>query len=152
MYLEKVKAQIKELQSMNIVGRLVPCSEGEVRAIEKRLGNKLPAAYREFLLLMGQKDGGLLGRDWLYEYLEIFQEDAIELMRRDGFPVTLPADAFVFLMHDGYQFDFFCISEGDDPPVYHYIECDDEIALKISIPHYSIYIQDIIEAKGSLSK
>lgn len=34
----------------------------------------------------------------------------------------LPADAFVFLMHQGYQFSFFALAKGDDPAVSSYLE------------------------------
>ena len=151
MYLEKVKARIEELQSRQVVGRLVPCSVEEVHVLEEQLGRTLPAVYREFLLLMGQRAGGLLGgTNWLYEDLNVIQEDAVELMQRDRFPVLLPPDTFVFLMHQRYQFGFFRLTEGDDPPVYFYMESDDEISLKISASHYSIFLFDIIEAEGKL--
>src|ERR1051326_8785008 len=115
MYLEKVKAQVEELQGRHLIGQLVPCSEEEVHALENQLGRALPAAYREVRLLMGQRTGGLLGgTSWLYEDLEFIQDDALDLMRRDRFPVLLPPDAFVFLMHEGYQFAFFRLTEGDD--------------------------------------
>jgi hypothetical protein len=151
VYLEKVKAQVEELQSRHLIGQLVPCSEEEVHALENQLGRALPAAYREFLLLMGQRTGGLLGgTNWLYEDLEVSQDDAVELMRRDRFPVLLPSDAFVFLMHQRYQFMFFRLTEGDDPPVYYYIESDNEIALKIHASRYSVLLFNIIDAEGRL--
>lgn len=151
MYLEKVQAQIEELQSRHLIGQLVPCSEEDIHTLENQLGQTLPDAYREFLLLMGRRTGGLLGgTNWLYEDLEIMQEDAVELMRHDKFPVILPPDAFVFLMHQRYQFGFFRLTEGDDPPVYYYLESDDEIALKIASPHYSVFIFNIIEMEGKL--
>ena len=151
MYLEKVKAQIEELQRKLLIGQLVPCSEKDVHTLEDQLGQTLPAAYREFLLLMGRRTGGLLGgTSWLYDDLEVIQEDAVELLRRDRFPVILPPDAFVFLMHQRYQFDFFRLTEGDDPPVYYYLESDDEIALKIVSPHYSVFIFNIIEMEEKL--
>jgi hypothetical protein len=34
----------------------------------------------------------------------------------------MPPDAFVFWMHQGYQFCFFRTSDGDDPPVYYYLQ------------------------------
>lgn len=151
MYLENVRVRIEELQSRQLIGQLVPCSEEEVHTLKKQLGQTLPVAYQEFLLLMGRRAGGLLkGTNWLYEDLEFIQEDALDLMRRDRFPVLLPPDAFVFLMHHGYQFMFFRLTEGDDPPVYYYIESDDEISLKIHAPRYSILLFEIIEAEGKL--
>lgn len=49
-------------------------------------------------------------------------EDAKILLEENNFPEVLPADAFVFWMHQGYQFAFFRIGEGEDPPVYHFEE------------------------------
>lgn len=146
----KVKAQVEKMQALH-PSKIVPCTEEEARALEQKIGNSLPAAYQEFLLWMGRRSGGFLrGENWLYEHLEDIQLDAIELMRRDGFPVTLPPDAFVFLMHEGYHFAFFRTSEGDDPPVYEYIETDDEIALKISSSHYSNFLLDVFEQEAKL--
>jgi len=39
-----------------------PCTEEEVRALEEKLGQSLPAAYREFLLWMGH---GAKGGSWM---------------------------------------------------------------------------------------
>ena len=150
MYLDKVKARVEELHIIR-VEKMILCTEQEIRALEQKIGSSLPVAYQEFLLWMSRRSGGLLrGENWLYEHLEDIQLDAIELMRRDGFPVTLPADAFVFLMHEGYHFAFFRTSEGDDPPVYEYIETDAEIALKISSSHYSDFLLDVFEQEAKL--
>jgi len=46
----------------------------------------------------------------------------VELLEENQFPQTLPKDAFVFLMHQGYQFSFFRLSEGENPPIYFYCE------------------------------
>jgi hypothetical protein len=149
-YLEKVKARIEELHVL-YPDKIAPCTEEEVWALEKELGRALPAAYREFLLWMGHNDGNLQrGTNWLYEDLAFLQEDAVELMQRDAFPVTLPTDAFVFLMHEQYQFAFFRTSEGDDPPIYYYMESDDEIALSISTAHYSDFLLSLVEAVQKL--
>jgi SMI1 / KNR4 family (SUKH-1) len=146
IYLEKVKARVDELHVL-YPDKLVPCTAEEVERLEHKIGRSLPEAYREFLLWMGHWTGGLWrGTNWLYEDLDAIQEDAVELMQRDAFPVTLPPDAFVFLMHAHYQFAFFRTSEGDDPPVYMYVETDEEIALKISDSHYSDFLLDLVES------
>src|SRR5215469_1269484 len=145
-YLEQVKARVDELHVL-YPDRLVPCREEEVARLEQKIGRSLPEAYREFLLWMGHRTGGLWrGTHWLYEDLDAIQVDAVALMQQDAFPVTLPPDAFVFLMHAHYQFAFFRTSEGDDPPVYMYVETDEEIALKISNSHYSDFLLDLVEA------
>lgn len=44
------------------------------------------------------------------------------LLQDDCFPVPLPDDAYVFVMHQGYEFYFVKLSEGGNPPVYYYLE------------------------------
>ncbi len=122
MYLDKVIARLEELHIVR-PETIIPCTEEEVRSLEHQIGRSLPGAYREFLLWMGHSTGGLLrGSDYRYQDLISLQKWAVELMEEDGFPDPLPGDAFVFLMHQGYEFDFFRIGEGDDPPVYYFLE------------------------------
>lgn len=100
----------------------------EVERCEQALGAKLPNQYREFLLAIGH-DAGLLfqGTDILFRNVENLLElrkDAEDLLAENEETFTLPADAFVFSMHQGYEFNFFVTSEGNDPPVYQYVEGD----------------------------
>lgn len=59
-------------------------------------------------------------------YAGLYWEDTTKLQYWKAHPrvgrFTLPADAFVFSMHQGYEFNFFVICEGNDPPVYKYVE------------------------------
>lgn len=64
----------------------------------------------------------MLGSSFFYNDLIDNQKYAQELLEEDHFPIPLPPDAFVFFMHQGYQFSFFRESDGDDPPVYYYLE------------------------------
>jgi SMI1-KNR4 cell-wall len=50
------------------------------------------------------------------------QEEAVALLNYNNEDFILPTDAFVFSMHQGYEFKYFKTSEGDDPPVYQYVE------------------------------
>ena len=43
-------------------------------------------------------------------------------MRENEEGVELSKEDFVFSMHQGYEFTYFKLSEGDDPPVYQYVE------------------------------
>jgi hypothetical protein len=86
-------------------------------------GINLPRTYKDFLKIMGHGAGKFLrGSDCLYQHLPQIQEWAKQLLVENDFPQTLPEDAFVFFMHQGYQFSFFRLSEGDNPPTYSYCE------------------------------
>src|SRR6266851_6487960 len=122
MYLDQVKARLEDLHIVS-TDEIVPCTEDEVHTLERQLGFSLPGAYKEFLLWMGHGAGILLrGSDCFYQHLPPLRTWAEELLEENNFPEPLPEDAFVFFMHQGYQFNFFRISEGDDPPVHFYGE------------------------------
>ncbi|OIP75956.1 MAG: SMI1/KNR4 family protein [Oscillatoriales cyanobacterium CG2_30_44_21] len=104
------------------------CSLDEIAELEKQCGFNLPNIYRLVLLEMGHGAGDFwAGEDCFYDCLPLVQTWAKELLLEDNFPISLPDDAFVFFMHQGYQFDFFRFSEGDNPPVYSYLEGQSEI-------------------------
>jgi hypothetical protein len=97
------------------------CSEKEIEQLEEHIGAKLPQTYREFLTLMGH-DAGIFwrGTDYLYKSVFDLTEYARETMMDGSF--KLPNDAFVFSSHQGYFFAYFRLSDGDDPPIYSYME------------------------------
>lgn len=101
----------------------VPCTLAEVEDLEQWTGHRLPEVYREFLLWMGHAGGGLLeGSDCFYPHLRELPLLAQDLLEEDQCVKTLPGNTVVFFMHQGYQFDFFYLNDGDDPPVYWYLE------------------------------
>ena len=149
-YLEKAKARFEKLRIVR-PDQLRPCTEEEVRRLGQQVGLSLPEAYKEFLLWMGHGAGGFLrGSDCFYKQLIPLQRWAVELMEEDGFTAPLPADAFVFLMHQGYQFDFFRTGEGDDPPVYYYFEGAKEGSITIVYPHFSELLLALVEMDAEL--
>jgi hypothetical protein len=102
---------------------LSPCSDLEIIQLERQQGINLPSTYKDFLKMMGHGAGKFLrGLDCFYQHLPKIQEWAKQLLVENDFPQTLPEDAFVFFMHQGYQFSFFRLSEGDNPPTYSYCE------------------------------
>ncbi len=150
MYLDKVKARLSELRIVH-PDKIVPCTEEEVGILEGKIGRSLPAAYREFLLWMGRGTGGLFsGSECLYWDLLSLQKSAIELMQEDGFMEPLPEDAFVFLMHQGYQFNFFCTGEGNDPAVYYYLEEQTKSSITTIYPHYSDFLLAAVEYNAKI--
>lgn len=99
--------------------KLVGLSESEITAIQEKHAIALPSAYREFLSLMGRDDGGLFSNIILFPGLEKYRQQAYDMASQHGF--ELPLSAYVFQIDDS-GFRYFCLDEGDDPPVYEYIE------------------------------
>jgi len=99
------------------------CSEKEIEQLEKHIGSKLPQDYREFLILMGHRAGAFRrGSDYLYKDLFNLTDLTRDTLRGGSF--ELPNDAFVFFSHQGYIFTYFKLSDGDDPPIYTYMEME----------------------------
>ncbi len=123
MYLDDVKTLFAEVNAqVHLTDRVFPCSENEVSTLQQRLGFVFPQAYTEFLLWMGHGAGGFLqGEAVFYQDLPL-DEDARRLLTEDGITIPLPEDAFVFYMHQGYQFMFLRLTEGANPPVHYYGE------------------------------
>ncbi|MGH2412278.1 MAG: SMI1/KNR4 family protein [Microcystaceae cyanobacterium] len=122
MNLEKIKERLIALKLAS-PNEIEGCTHQEVIELEQQLGVKLPSSYQEFLLLMGFGAGQFLrGSDCFSQHLLDLQEAASELLEENHFPQSLPDDSFVFLMHQGYQFSFFRLLEGEDPPTYSYCE------------------------------
>ena len=145
MYIERVLNEIKIL-GVSDVEKFIPCTKDEVHQLEQEVHLTLPKAYKEFLLTMGKGASDfLIGSEFLYQHLPRLQETAKEMLTEDAFPQQLPADAFVFFMHQGYQFNFFRTSEGDDPPIYRYFEEKDVETFPCIYPHYTDFL--LVELK-----
>ncbi|HEY9852693.1 MAG TPA: hypothetical protein V6D28_24690 [Leptolyngbyaceae cyanobacterium] len=54
----------------------------------------------------------------------------------------------MFFMHQGYQFSFFRVYEGDDPPTYSYCEGTNETAFIKSHDRYSDFLMTEVEIHG----
>ena len=83
----------------------------------------LPARYREFVLCpSNEASQSLMGSDYDLGQLRELQEWARELLEENGNPFRLGNQDFVILMHQGYQFFFIPCDQGDNPPVYYWLE------------------------------
>jgi len=117
-YLKEVLNILKE----NSIG-LIPCSMAEVDDLELQIKRSLPLAYKEYLLTMGRYSGRLnAGTDCFYPDILDLGKDSVRLLEENNTGLKLPSDAFVFSMHQGYQFYFFKLLDGDDPQVFTYSE------------------------------
>lgn len=145
MYLDQIKKQLIELK-LALPQEQVGCTRNEVILIEQQLEINLPIVYQEFLLSMGHSAGKFLqGSDCFFQHLLFLQDWAVELLNENNFPQKLPEDVFVFYMHQGYQFSFFRLSEGDDPPTYSYCEGTNQTTFIISHKRFSDFLKTEVE-------
>jgi len=120
MYLQK---SMNLLSTVVPLPKLIPCTKAEIELLESQLQINLPGAYKQFLAWVGKGTGSfLVGSNCFYEHLPSLKRDAEELLEENDFATALPDDAFVFFMHQGYQFAFMRLSEGENPAIYYYHE------------------------------
>ena len=100
------------------------CSIDEINFLESKIGLKLQEIYKKFLLKFGRGAGEFfLGTDIFFDTIPDLREMAEELLEEDEGHYNLSSNAFVFSMHQGYQFMFFDLSNyKDDPTVFYYME------------------------------
>jgi hypothetical protein len=92
------------------------CTSEEITRIESKVGQRLPGVYRDFLAVVGRSSGGFMrGSDLACDQLLRINREARDLTREGG--LSLSSSAFVFLMHQGYQFLCFDLGAGADPEV-----------------------------------
>jgi hypothetical protein len=103
-------------------GQLCGLSEDVIRLIESDQPARLAGAYRLFLQLIGGGAGFFLrGSDVYYPKMLDLKEAACDLLSENESPFVLEDSDRVFLMHQGYCFDFLRGS-GPDPEVWSYSE------------------------------
>ncbi len=102
------------------------CSHKDIESIKKAQDiHYLPSVYLGFLKLFGRSAGGLFqGSDYAYEDLLTLKDEARRSMSWEEPPLQMPQGAFVFLGNQGVHFLYFLISDGDDPPVFSYVESE----------------------------
>src|SRR5215472_15285228 len=119
------------------------CTTEEIDELQRKFLVTLPETYVEWLKAMGRGAGKFLeGSDAFFPTLLELREGAEELLAENKSELVLPQDAFVFLMHQGYQFLYFRTAQPDpDPQVSHYLE-----GKGLSQPwnHLSDYFQQVL--------
>jgi hypothetical protein len=122
-------------------GKLRGLAPEDVAELERRLARPLPTCYRQLLLVMGRDAGEFfIGSDIFGKTIDgllDLQRAALDLITENGNRVRLPDAAFVFLMHQGYTFAYFRLDDGDDPPVFVYLEPDEHTR---AADHFSAFI------------
>lgn len=118
-----ILAGLQRLQAAGLLpsGSTGGCTPEEIDRIESQVGHRLPGVYVDFLSALGRSSGGFMrGSDFACGQLIRLNREARELVREGG--LSIPALAFVFLMHQGYQFLYFDVSGGSDPEVHRFEE------------------------------
>jgi hypothetical protein len=98
------------------------CSRTEVDALNALASHALPPVYLYFLERCGKGAGRwMLGSDCFYPAILSLKSWASELLKENGLG-PLPAEVFVFWMHQGYQFAYFELDASEDPVVHYFTE------------------------------
>lgn len=111
---------LREIQDSNSL--LKGINEAEIRSLEDEASVKLPLVYVKFLMAMGSYASFLAGESYLIEDVHDLRKGAEYTLKADNFNYILGADDFVFSSSQGTAYYFFRLSEGEDPPVYYFME------------------------------
>lgn len=110
-------------------GKLVGCSEEEIRNLEENYHVRLPAAYRMYLSRMGRASGRLFSHDHVeasypgvLKLTENYRESHLTPAREGR--VILPDNAVIILDRLGDQHVFVPCDGRSDPPVYYFADWD----------------------------
>lgn len=152
----------EEIMKLRIATReeIRGCDLREIEELKERQGIKwLPQVYVDYLLTVGKQAGSLdVGTDCFYPVLLNLKEWATTLLEENGMPFSLPADAFIFWMHQGYQFTYFLTGdEVDDPPVFYYTEDPEDTEEKPQTRHkhlsefLTLFIADSVNKEAQKS-
>jgi hypothetical protein len=98
------------------------CSDEEIKQIGLIAKGHLPSSYKTYLKLMGRKAFFLEGDSCFIDELPFLKHWAVELLTRNKLEICLKKTDFVFWMSQGVMFCFFNLEEGEDPPIYCFVE------------------------------
>lgn len=108
-----------------------------LESIERRIGSKLPLAFKEYCLVFGNFEDQMFGRygefDLLQDVLEYDDDDVEEIARVSKFFETLDQlypqyndiPAFCFSSHEGYVHYWFYLTGEENPTCFFTIELDE---------------------------
>ena len=125
MSIQEIESRIKNKGIIPI-----PANTGQIQSVLDNFKiEEFPSTYNEFLKRMGNgtRNGFLQGSSCFFNELENLKEWSLELLKENNSKLILSDNDFVFWMHQGYQFSFFKLDEGDDPPVYYYTEVTNQL-------------------------
>lgn len=127
-YLNQLLLQLKKRNKST-----KPASKEQMEYLTSMVGQrKLPQAYIEFMSVMGNGAGYMVGDSCFMNEIKDLKQGAYDLLEENGSKNTLPDESFVFWMSQGCMFCFFKLNEGDNPPMYFYNESGEDRFLKIA--------------------
>ena len=103
----------------------VGCTSKEISEIESGIGNPLPAAYKEYLSILGKDyDGVMVGTNCFASDIELNNECVQELLHENNLSDFIKKEKHItFFCHQGYMVAWFTVpNDRDDPIVTHYFE------------------------------
>lgn len=102
----------------------IGCSEKEIDDLRSHFPNiKLPISYIYFLKRMGNNCPHIsTDVDITFPAMLHANFDAKETLKYDMSEFVFSESDFVFADHNGFIYYFFSCDDGDDPPVYEYVE------------------------------
>jgi hypothetical protein len=113
-----------------------------IENLQNDLGVSLPEAYIEFLLIFGLEPAGfMLGYDIKGQYLIDIQEEANEIMIRNG-ESAFGKNCLVFCIHQNYSFYAFKLDGVQDPEVFLFVEGGEEFEMWTKCGKFSSFINE----------
>jgi len=114
----KVKTTFTELSDLNLEGELKR-DEGFEKLLKDYDFDTFPATLKKIIEILGVKNLKLL-----FQGTDLFNshDSGQALLESNKFPRDLSEDAIIFAMHQGKIINFVLPSQGDDPPVWYFVE------------------------------
>jgi hypothetical protein len=127
-YEQAIMSFINEITELGYMkpDTIIGCDDREIQEIMSAQNvMRLPKIYDFFLRKLGKKAGSFLsGDDFLHPSVLELKQELIETLKiRPIAKFQLPEKAFVFWMHQGYQFMYFVLNKNnddDDPRVFYW--------------------------------
>jgi hypothetical protein len=129
------------------------CSPSTIAQLERQFACPFPAAYREFLLWLGEhREGPFVGSDCFPEHLARNNEWLPELLAENRIQFPLPPHFLTFFLHQGYLGVWFALpAPSDDPPVWIFNEASTPQFEQR--PHFSEWLLEFMsEAAGMVEQ
>lgn len=132
--------------------KIEACNSADLRDVQSISQHRLPAAYIAFLSKMGRNAGPLFeGSEFspAHKNKLRLRQIAERILKDSHSSFVLPDTVFVFLQHQGYQFLFFNVTDGDDPPVF-LVRDNHPYPTQVSVA-FSRFILDAVEKFESIA-